>query len=140
MNVSSNQKNETSAGSVTAGVFSSSEDLAVVCKRLRRDIVSMIGKAGSGHPGGSLSAVEIVTTLYWKVMRHKPADPLWKDRDRFILSKGHAAPVLYAALAETGYFSVKELDTLRKIDSFLQGHADRCCTHRGYDCIVDRLQ
>ncbi|MGD0779945.1 MAG: transketolase [Dehalococcoidales bacterium] len=104
------------------------EDLTAVCKRLRRDIVTMIGKAGSGHPGGSLSAVEIVVTLYWRVLHHKPADPSWKDRDRFILSKGHAAPVLYAALAECGYFPKSELDTLRQIDSHLQGHADRTST------------
>ena len=88
----------------------------------------MIGKAGSGHPGGSLSSVEIVTTLYWKVLRHRPADPQWADRDRFILSKGHAAPVLYAALAECGYFPVAELATLRQLDSRLQGHADRTAT------------
>jgi transketolase len=111
-----------------APVFSSGEDLAAVCKRLRRDIVTMIAKAGSGHPGGSLSAVEIVVTLFWKILRHKPADPAWKDRDRFILSKGHCAPVLYAALAECGYFPVPELNTLRQIDSRLQGHADHCCT------------
>ena len=128
MNDSKNLHKATSADNTNAGVFSSHEDLAAVCKRLRRDIVTMIGKAGSGHPGGSLSAVEIVATLYWNVMRHKPADPSWKDRDRFILSKGHAVPVLYAALAETGYFPIKELDTLRQIDSFLQGHADHCCT------------
>ena len=109
-------------------VFSSGEDLTAVCKRLRRDIVTMIAKAGSGHPGGSLSAVEIVVTLFWKILRHKPADPAWKDRDRFILSKGHCAPVLYAALAECGYFPVSELNTLRQIDSRLQGHADHCCT------------
>jgi transketolase len=115
-------------GSPKVGVFSSDEDLAAVCKRLRRDIVTMIGKAGSGHPGGSLSAVEIVVTLHWKVLRHKPTDPAWHDRDRFILSKGHAAPVLYAALAECGYFPKSELDTLRKIDSHLQGHADRTST------------
>ncbi len=112
-----------------SGVFSSNEDLAAVCKRLRRDIVTMIGKAGSGHPGGSLSAVEIIVTLYWKVLRHMPADPAWKDRDRFILSKGHAAPVLYAALAECGYFPKSELGTLRQLDSHLQGHADRNSTH-----------
>jgi len=128
VNDSKNLHKATSADNTNAGVFSSHEDLAAVCKRLRRDIVTMIGKAGSGHPGGSLSAVEIVATLYWNVMRHKPADPSWKDRDRFILSKGHAVPVLYAALAETGYFPIKELDTLRQIDSFLQGHADHCCT------------
>jgi transketolase len=111
-----------------AGVFSSREDLKEVAKRLRRHIVSMTARAGSGHPGGSLSAVEIVTALYWRVLRHKPADPPWPDRDRFILSKGHAAPVLYAALAECGYFPVAELDTLRQLDSRLQGHTDRLKT------------
>ena len=111
-----------------APLFSSDEDLAAVCKRLRRRIVTMIGKAGSGPPGGSLSAVEIVATLYWRVLRHRPADPNWSDRDRFILSKGHAAPVLYAALAECGYFPIGELDTLRKFGSHLQGHADRTHT------------
>jgi transketolase len=100
----------------------------MVARRLRRYIVTMIGRAGSGHPGGSLSAVEIVATLYWKVLRHKPAAPGWADRDRFILSKGHAAPVLYAALAECGYFPVTELATLRNLDSHLQGHADRTHT------------
>jgi transketolase len=123
-----NSKSKTSADNANAGVFSSDEDLAVVCKRLRRDIVTMIGKAGSGHPGGSLSAVEIVTTLYWKVLHHKPADPAWSKRDRFVLSKGHAVPVLYAALAECGYFPKAELNTLRQIDSHLQGHADRTST------------
>jgi transketolase len=123
-----NSTSKASASNVNAGVFSSDEDLAFVCKRLRRDIVTMIAKAGSGHPGGSLSAVEIVVTLYWKVLRHKPADPTWKDRDRFVLSKGHAAPVLYATLAECGYFPKAELNTLRQIDSHLQGHADRTST------------
>jgi len=89
----------------------------------------MIAKASSGHPGGSLSAVEIVSTLYWKILRHKPSDPFWPDRDRFIMSKGHAAPVLYAVLAECGYFPREELWTLRQIDSHLQGHADRNATH-----------
>jgi transketolase len=112
-----------------AGVFSSDEDLEAVAKRLRRDIVTMIGKAGSGHPGGSLSAVEIVTALYWRILRHQPSNPKWPDRDRFIMSKGHAAPVLYAALAECGYFPKFELDTLRQLDSHLQGHADRNATH-----------
>jgi transketolase len=118
----------TSADAKKAGVFSSSEDLKTVAKTLRRHIVNMITSAGSGHPGGSLSAVEIITALYWKVLRHKPSNPNWKDRDRFILSKGHAAPVLYAALAECGYFPVSELFTLRQIDSRLQGHADRTHT------------
>jgi transketolase len=123
-----NKSPSTPSGAAGSGVFSSGEDLAAVCKRLRRDIVTMIGKAGSGHPGGSLSAVEIVVTLYWKILHHEPADPAWNGRDRFILSKGHAAPVLYAALAECGYFPKSELDTLRKIDSHLQGHADRTST------------
>jgi transketolase len=117
------------ADNAKAGVFSSSEDLKTVARRLRRDIVTMISKAGSGHPGGSLSAVEIVTALYWRVLHHRPSDPQWPDRDRFILSKGHAAPVLYAVLAECGYFPLAELATLRQLDSHLQGHADRNATH-----------
>ena len=98
--------------------------MKTVAKRLRRHIISMIGEAGSGHPGGSLSAVEIVTALYFRVLRHKPLDPCWPDRDRFVLSKGHAAPLLYATLAECGYFPVEELLTLRKLESRLQGHTD----------------
>ena len=120
---------KTSAKNVRAEVFSSSASVAemeAIAKRLRRHIITMLGKAGSGHPGGSLSAVEILTTLYFKVLRHKPQDPDWPDRDRFILSKGHAAPVLYATLAECGYFPVEELATLRQMDSRLQGHTD--CT------------
>jgi transketolase len=93
-------------------------------KTLRRHIVSMVSKAGSGHPGGSLSAVEIVTALYFRLLRHDPQNPKWSDRDRFILSKGHAAPVLYAVLAECGYIPVEELSTLRQLDSRLQGHTD----------------
>jgi transketolase len=122
----SNSKS-TSAKNAKAEVFSSSAPVAemeAIAKRLRRLIITMIGKAGSGHPGGSLSAVEILTTLYFKVLRHKPSDPRWPDRDRFILSKGHAAPALYATLAECGYFPVDELLTLRQMDSCLQGHTD----------------
>jgi len=121
---------KTSADKGSAGVFSSLSvaEMEVVAKRIRRHIISMIGKAGSGHPGGSLSAVEIVTALYFKVLRHKPSDPGWSDRDRFILSKGHAAPLLYATLAECGYFPVDELATLRQMDSRLQGHTDRTLT------------
>jgi transketolase len=122
-------KPSTSAKSVKAEVFSSSTSLAemeAIAKRLRRHIITMTGRAGSGHPGGSLSAVEILTALYFKVLRHKPRDPHWPDRDRFILSKGHAAPVLYATLAECGYFPLDELLTLRQMDSCLQGHTD--CT------------
>ena len=93
-------------------------------KELRRHIVRMLGEAGSGHPGGSLSSADIVTALFFHEMRLKPTEPYWPDRDRFILSKGHAAPVLYAALAERGFLPVSELDTLRKLGSRLQGHPD----------------
>jgi len=121
----------TSAQNTKAEVFSSSAsvtEMEAIAKRLRRHIISMTGKAGSGHPGGSLSAVEIVTALYFRLLRHKPSDPGWSDRDRFILSKGHAAPLLYATLAECGYFPVDELLTLRQLDSRLQGHTDRTVT------------
>jgi transketolase len=120
---------KTLADSAEAEVFSfsaSEAEMNAIAKRIRRHIITMTGKAGSGHPGGSLSAVEILTTLYFKVLRHKPLDPQWTDRDRFILSKGHAAPLLYATLAECGYFPVAELLTLRQMDSCLQGHTD--CT------------
>ena len=85
----------------------------------------MTGAAKSGHPGGSLSAVEILVTLYYDVMRHDPANPEWPGRDRFILSKGHAAPVLYAVMAECGYAPVDQLTTLRKLGSPFQGHPDK---------------
>ncbi|MFH1031330.1 MAG: transketolase [Chloroflexota bacterium] len=103
-------------------------EMEAIAKKLRRHIITMLGKAGSGHPGGSLSAVEIITTLYFGLLKHNPKDPRWADRDRFILSKGHAAPVLYAALAECGYFPIEELSTLRQLGSRLQGHTDRTLT------------
>jgi len=103
-------------------------ELERMARQLRRHVITMIATAGSGHPGGSLSAADIITTLYFKIMRHDPQNPQWPDRDRFILSKGHAAPVLYAALAECGYFPLDELSTLRKLDSRLQGHTDRILT------------
>lgn len=93
-------------------------------KQIRRHIVTMTHAAGSGHPGGSLSAAEIVTALFFQEMRLDPKNPQWPDRDRFVLSKGHAAPVLYAALAEKGFFPVEELKGLRKVGHFLQGHPD----------------
>lgn len=85
----------------------------------------MLAEAGSGHLGGSLSAVELLVTLYFYKMRHDPKSPMWENRDRFILSKGHAAPLLYAVLTEAGYFPVNELGTLRRLNSRLQGHPDR---------------
>ncbi|MDR0350303.1 MAG: transketolase [Coriobacteriales bacterium] len=92
---------------------------------MRSDILKMITLAGSGHPGGSLSATDIVATLFFgDVLRYRPEEPGWPSRDRFILSKGHAAPVLYAALARAGYFELSELATLRKFGSRLQGHPD----------------
>tara|TARA_Y100000590_G_scaffold309128_1_gene349066 strand:- start:21506 stop:22333 length:828 start_codon:yes stop_codon:yes gene_type:complete len=96
------------------------KDLA---RRVRVNVLKMVAKANSGHPGGSLSETDILAVLYGKVMNHNPSDPDLIDRDRFILSKAHACPGLYAVLAETGYFEVKELDTFRQIDSRIQGHA-----------------
>ena len=93
--------------------------------QMRRDIVSMLHEAGSGHPGGSLSATDFVATLYFGgTLRHDPANPADPERDRFVLSKGHAAPALYAVLAQDGYFPREWLPTLRKLGSHLQGHTD----------------
>ncbi len=100
------------------------KEYEVIANELRKSIINMLYKAKSGHPGGSLSACEILTALYFKEMRIDPNNPNWADRDRFVLSKGHGAPVLYATLVERGYFSKEELNNLRKIDSMLQGHPD----------------
>jgi len=124
----SDDRLETNAARGAEASSLSINKMEAIAKRLRRHIISMTGKAGSGHPGGSLSAVEIVTALYFGLLRHKPQDPQWSDRDRFILSKGHAAPLLYATLAECGYFPLDELATLRQLDSRLQGHTDRTVT------------
>jgi transketolase len=97
-------------------------ELEAIARKVRRHTVRMIYEAGSGHPGGSLSAIDIMVALYFHVMRHDPKKPDWLDRDRFVLSKGHAAPALYSILAEAGYFPVDELWTLRKLGSKLQGH------------------
>ena len=92
---------------------------------MRADIVRMIAEAGSGHPGGSLSCADILAALYFGgVLEHDPRNPQWEGRDRFILAKGHAAPALYAVLAQAGYFPREELATLRKLGSRLQGHPD----------------
>lgn len=93
---------------------------------IREEILKMLFASQSGHPGGSLSAVEILTALYFGgILKHSPDNPAMPDRDRFILSKGHAAPVLYAALAEAGYIDKSSLQTLRKLGSYLQGHPDK---------------
>jgi len=125
-----------SASHLAAGVASckgvaltgSMEEMKEKAKTLRRHIITMTERAGSGHPGGSLSAVELVTALYFHELRHDPQNPHWPDRDRFVLSKGHAAPLLYAALAESGYFPVAELLTLRQMGSRLQGHTHMITT------------
>lgn len=100
------------------------KELEEKARVIRRHIVEMIGRADSGHPGGSLSATDIVTSLYFYKMKIDPKKPELEDRDKFVLSKGHAAPVLYAVLAESGYFPVAYLKTLRQIGSSLQGHPD----------------
>ena len=99
------------------------QDMEAAAQRTRRHIITMLAAAGGGHPGGSLSAVEILCALYLRILRHNPEDPAWPDRDRFILSKGHGVPALYAVMAECGYLPVEELTTLRQVDSRLQGHS-----------------
>ncbi len=115
------------------------DELLTMCKSVRTDILTMINIAGSGHPGGSLSATEIMTALYFgDVMRVDPQNPEWEDRDRFILSKGHVAPVVYSVLARKGFFPLKELKTLRKFGSILQGHPHKQSTP-GLDCSSGSL-
>ena len=100
------------------------ERLENQAQELRKDIIEMIHMAKAGHPGGSLSAVDMITALYFHVLRVNPKNPQWPDRDRFILSKGHACPALYAALARRGVFDPSHLSTLRQYHSLLQGHPD----------------
>ena len=97
-------------------------ELKRIANRIRVRVIDMTSCAGSGHPGGSLSSADLMAALFFRIMRHDPANPEWSERDRFVLSKGHVAPVLYATLAEAGYFPVDELNTLRKLGSRLQGH------------------
>src|SRR3989475_11364750 len=102
------------------------KEIETRARSIRRLVIEMLAAAGSGHPGGSLSAADIVAMLYFGgVMRHRPDEPFWEDRDRFVLSKGHACPVLYAALAEAGYITHDLLTSLRRFGSPLQGHPDR---------------
>ena len=98
------------------------EDMA---QEVRRLIVQMLAKAGSGHPGGSLSSADLLTALFFAVLRHDPKNPQWPDRDRFHMSKGHCCPLWYVLLAKSGYFPEEKLWTLRTLGSILQGHPDR---------------
>jgi transketolase len=98
------------------------EKLSGIAQKMREDILLMLAEAGSGHPGGSLSAVDIIVTLFAAEMRHRPSEPHWTDRDRFVLSKGHCVPALYATLSHLGYFPHDQLVTLRQLGSRLQGH------------------
>ena len=109
---------------MTSAETPSFTELEAISKRVRRSIIEMITAAKSGHPGGSLSAVELLVGLYFDQMKHDPKNPKWPDRDRFILGKGHAAPVLYAVMAEAGYVPKDQLNTLRKMGSIYQGHPD----------------
>ncbi|MBI3990802.1 MAG: transketolase [Candidatus Omnitrophica bacterium] len=101
------------------------KDLENKAKQIRRLIIQMLAKAGSGHPGGSLSSTDLITALFFMILRHNPKEPNWQDRDRFHMSKGHCCPLWYAVLAESGYFPIEELWSLRQLGSILQGHPDR---------------
>ncbi len=103
------------------------EELEILCHKFRNELIDLLHDIQTGHPGGSLSCTEIVTTLYYEKMNVNPKDPRMENRDKFILSKGHAAPILYLVLAHKGYFPESELKTLRQIDSNLQGHP---CVHK----------
>jgi len=116
----------------------SAAQLRLMAEKLRLDMVDSLHEAGSGHPGGSLSIAEIMSVLYFHEMNLDPSNPQWEERDRFVLSKGHAAPAYYAALAERGFFDVSLLKTLRKIDSILQGHPD-CKKVPGVDISTGSL-
>ncbi len=100
------------------------QELNDTARQLRVDVLKMLNTARSGHTGGSLSALDVLTVLFFHAMRHDPTNPHWADRDRFVLSKGHAAPALYACLAHAGYFPREDLKTLRRLGSHLQGHPD----------------
>lgn len=101
------------------------KELEAKAKKIRRLIIQMLAKSGSGHPGGSLSACDLITALFFSVLRHDPKDTHWPERDRFHMSKGHCCPLWYAVLAEAGYFPMDNLWTLRQLGSILQGHPDK---------------
>ena len=114
-------------------------ELKAMSRTVREDILTMVHKAGSGHPGGSLSATDLMVGLYFGgMMKVDPQNPDWEGRDRFILSKGHVAPVLYSVLARKGFFPLEELGTLRKLGSILQGHPHKQSTP-GLDCSSGSL-
>lgn len=100
------------------------KELSIIANRVRKDALTAVYSANSGHPGGSLSVADLLTLLYFEVMRVDPKNPKDPDRDRFVLSKGHTAPALYGVLAERGFFPVEDIKTFRRIDSYLQGHPD----------------
>jgi len=110
------------AGPLPSPSAPSTAELESLARRVRRDIIRMTAEANSGHPAGSLSCTDILTALYFRVLRHDPKNPAWPDRDRFVMSKGHASPAMYAVLAEAGYFPTADLLTFRKLGSRLQGH------------------
>ncbi len=116
---------KTSPRPITASVVREMEERA---RAVRRSIIKMIARAGSGHPGGSLSISDILTSLYFARLNHRPKEPHWRDRDRVVLSKGHSVPALYAVLGECGYFPKSTLLSLRKMGSILQGHPDMART------------
>ena len=113
-------------------------ELSCVCKQVRRDIINMTANAGSGHPGGSLSAVELMTSVFYNHMRIDPKNPKDDNRDRFVLSKGHAAPCYYAVLAELGFIDRAEFENFRQLHSILQGHPD-CKKVPGVDASTGSL-
>jgi len=115
------------------------EELEQIAVQLRVDLISMLFEAGSGHTGGSLSSADIFSVLFFYEINHNPADAVWPERDRFILSKGHVCPIYYAALARAGYFPVEELMTFRKLNSMLQGHPGMNKGLPGIECSTGSL-
>jgi transketolase len=101
------------------------KDLEILAETIREDLIHMLTEAGSGHSGGPLGMADVFTALYFNILNHNPKNPLWSERDRLILSNGHICPILYTTLAKAGYFPEKELKTLRKLNSHLQGHPHR---------------
>jgi transketolase len=104
------------------------DELKSIARQIRKDILTMVTEAGSGHPGGSLSSTDLLVALYFDKLKHNVQNPGWSERDRFILSKGHACPLLYAVLSKAGYVAPDKLCSLRKLGSPLQGHPDRLKT------------